>query len=227
MAVILCGSLGLDAAEASDCARDPYDHNGSLMEIEFCDGGSVIAEYVEPRPGIRKAGVTNGTVLFKGLQSGDGKVSGEAFIFDPKCGPLAYPVTGEAVGDALILKGAAPIRGEDCAVKRYREDELVFAWKGAEVQNTQGDWYAIATASRDRSEAQDKANRLGAGWFVMRTDRCPNFTKGFWIATAGPFGKREAEAYAAGRTVPMRSAAARWRCRNASEPAAWRDSRAR
>lgn len=34
--------LGLQPAAASDCARDLYDHNGSLMEIEFCDGGSVV-----------------------------------------------------------------------------------------------------------------------------------------------------------------------------------------
>jgi hypothetical protein len=190
--------LGLQPAAASDCARDLYDHNGSLMEIEFCDGGSVVIEYVEPRPGIAKVGVKSGTLLFKGSQAGGGKVSGEATIFDAKCGPMAYPVAGEAEGDALILKGAAPIRGSDCKVKRYREDELVFAWKGAEVQEPPsaalaGDWYAIAAATRDRGEAQKKANGLGAGWFVMNTDRCPNFTKGYWIATAGPVAKRAAE----------------------------------
>ncbi|MFD0986922.1 hypothetical protein [Methyloligella solikamskensis] len=198
-------SLGAGGALASDCARDLYDHNGSLMEIEFCDGGSVVIEYVEPRPGLQKAGVESGTVLFKGSQAGDGKVSGKATIFDRKCGALTYPVAGEAVGDALILNGAAPVRGADCKVKRYREDELAFAWKGAEVQEPpagagsgNGDWYAIAAASRNRAEAQAKANRLGSGWFVMKTDRCPNFTKGLWIATAGPHDKVEAEAYAGG-----------------------------
>ncbi|ODA66468.1 hypothetical protein A7A08_02591 [Methyloligella halotolerans] len=191
------------AAYGSDCARDLYDHNGSTMEIEFCDGGSVVIEYVEPRPGLKSAGVRSGTVLFRGSQAGDGKVSGEATIFDKTCGPLAYPVAGEAEGDVLVLKGAAPIRGQNCKVARYREDQLAFAWKGAEVQEPpaapgsgSGDWYAIAAASADRSEAQDMANRLGAGWFVMQTDRCPNFTKGLWIATAGPFAKRAAEDYA-------------------------------
>lgn len=202
----LCAAIlgsGLVPAAASDCARDLYDHNGSLMEIEFCDGGSVVIEYVEPRPGIAKVGVESGTVLFKGSQAGDGKVSGKATIFDAKCGPLAYPVAGEAEGDGLILKGAAPIRGSDCKVKRYREDELVFAWKGAEVQEPQAgdstaDWYAIGAATRDRGEAQAKANGLGAGWFVMKTDRCPNFTKGHWIATSGPHAKSKAEGYANG-----------------------------
>jgi hypothetical protein len=32
----------------------------------------------------------------------------------------------------------------------------------------------------------------------MNTNQCPNFRNGYWIATAGPLSKQEAQAYSGG-----------------------------
>lgn len=59
-----------------------------------------------------------------------------------------------------------------------------------------GDWHAVAGAFKTKGEAYVRKKSLGSGWIVMNTSECPNFTKGYWIATAGPFTKDEAKAYA-------------------------------
>lgn len=58
-----------------------------------------------------------------------------------------------------------------------------------------GDWYAIAISATTRNAAQQRANTLGPGWFVMNTRDCPNFRNGYWVATAGGFSKATAQLY--------------------------------
>ena len=42
-------------ARASACSTDAYMHNGSLMEVQICDGGALTISYTQPRPGMAKA----------------------------------------------------------------------------------------------------------------------------------------------------------------------------
>lgn len=60
-----------------------------------------------------------------------------------------------------------------------------------------GDWYAIAGSFKSEKDADQRARSLGpANWYALNTADCPNMTNGYWIATAGPFGKAEAKAFA-------------------------------
>src|SRR5680860_1642242 len=86
-------ALGLAASpvEASNCATDAYDHNGSLMEMQVCDGGGMSISYTRPRRGLIGVGVTSGTLLFEGVEQAGGAISGQARRFDKTCGPVLYP----------------------------------------------------------------------------------------------------------------------------------------
>ena len=59
------------------------------------------------------------------------------------------------------------------------------------------DWHAIGGSFKSRGDAQARANQLGGGWYIMNTSQCPNFRNGYWIATAGPTTKRQAQSFAA------------------------------
>ncbi|MHA1164808.1 MAG: caspase family protein, partial [Alphaproteobacteria bacterium] len=61
-----------------------------------------------------------------------------------------------------------------------------------------GDWYAIAGSFKTHGQALSRQQALGFGWSVMNTNQCPNFRNGYWIATAGPLSKQEAQAYSGG-----------------------------
>lgn len=110
---------------ASHCAQDLYNHNGSVMEIFFCDEGLNIA-YDVPRAGIRKHGVKQGTLLFEGSVSHSGLISGQARVFKRGCRAALYPVSGRQKGNRIVLNGQAPKRRSDCSIKGYRSDRLVF-----------------------------------------------------------------------------------------------------
>lgn len=55
-----------------------------------------------------------------------------------------------------------------------------------------GGWFAIAASSTSQGAAQQRANQLGSGWFVMSSNDCPNFTRGYWVAVSGPFSHSDA-----------------------------------
>jgi hypothetical protein len=55
-----------------------------------------------------------------------------------------------------------------------------------------GGWFAIAASSTSQGAAQQRVNQLGSGWFVMSSNDCPNFTRGYWVAVSGPFSHSDA-----------------------------------
>lgn len=226
LAAFICWLVLAPTAEASNCARDQYMHNGSLMDYEVCDGGRITISYARPRPGMVRQGVRQGTLLFDGYSGASGVINGTARLFSARCGVVTYAVSGREDGNVIQLNGTAPIRGAGCAVTRYRQDNLVFTLAsggtpggpgvvqpqcppGFVLSGSQcirqgapgagggrGDWYAIAGSFRSQGQAQSRAAQLGGGWYVMNTAQCPNFTNGYWIATAGPFAKGRAQGYA-------------------------------
>ncbi|MDA7949339.1 MAG: hypothetical protein MPJ78_17905 [Hyphomicrobiaceae bacterium] len=209
-------------ARASACANDQYLHNGSIMDVQICDGGRLAISYSQPRAGIAKAGAQSGSLLFDGVEGAGGAISGQSRLFSARCGVVSYPVSGSRQGNMIVLRGTAPVRGRRCQVVRYRQDNLVFSPlatapaptpqcpPGYSFINGQcirsgagpapgpggGGWYAIAGSFANRAEAQTRAARLGNGWFIMNTTQCSNFRNGFWIATAGPLPRGQAQALA-------------------------------
>ena len=198
-------------------------HNGSVMDVQVCDGGRLVISYAQPRAGMARAGAQPGSLLFDGVESGGGAISGQSRVFSARCGVITYPVNGNRQGNSIVLRGAAPVRGNGCQVVRYRQDNLVFSQLAAAppptpqcppgysfitgqcIQNSTGPapgtggggWYAIAGSFISQTQAQTRVAQLGGGgWFVMNTAQCPNFRNGFWIATAGPLPRGQAQALA-------------------------------
>jgi hypothetical protein len=103
-----------------------WDHNGSLMRLEF-DGAVRRFTYDRPRPGMVAAGARPGDVVFEGRREGEGYV-GTAFIFSQACGRVPYAVRGRVSADnrRVTLAGNAPRIGRDCRVESTRRDVLVF-----------------------------------------------------------------------------------------------------
>jgi hypothetical protein len=131
VAASLALGIGASPVAASNCAVDEYDHNGSLMELQVCDGGGMSISYTRPRRGLLGVGVTSGTLLFNGVEQAGGAISGQARRFDKTCGPVLYPVTGHNHGGSIILRGNAPKLDGSCRVIGYRADKLLFTLQGA------------------------------------------------------------------------------------------------
>lgn len=106
-----------------------WNHNGSLMALS-AQGDSRVFYYEKPRELIAKAGVTPGTVLFKGKLSGK-TYQGQAFIFSAKCGPVAYTVSGTVSADwtRVDLRGNRPVRDANCRQTGTKPDHLVFEYR--------------------------------------------------------------------------------------------------
>lgn len=117
-------------SHASACAVDEYDHNGSTMEYQVCDGGEISISYVRPRSGLRPHGVREGTLLFNGSENRNGRITGQARIFNNHCGEITYSVSGTSQGGSIVLNGQAPVRNKSCRVTRYRPDRLLFTLLG-------------------------------------------------------------------------------------------------
>lgn len=124
-AITAAAVAGPSPASASHCAMDIYDHNGSAMEVTFCDYTMHIA-YDDPRPTMRRNGVAPGTLLIDAKTFGHGHVKGNARVFKRGCGVLMYKVKGRIIGDRIELTGMAPVRDSDCSIVRFRNDHLVF-----------------------------------------------------------------------------------------------------
>jgi hypothetical protein len=127
------------AGERDDRGRQPkaskrsyWDHNGSVMVLR-AKGQVRRFHYHQPREGMRQAGVSQGTLLFKGRRHGD-RYSGTAYVFSKKCGAVPYQVSGSVSDDQrrVELSGAAPVIGQNCSVLRYEwnhNSRLVFSYQ--------------------------------------------------------------------------------------------------
>jgi hypothetical protein len=110
-------------------AAPSWDHNGSSMRL-VANGPSREFFYESPRSGLEAVGVQQGTLLFKGKKVGN-TYSGTAYVFSP-CGALPYAVSGAVSEDqrSVTMTGKAPIPRSNCSVARYRDDALVFTFRG-------------------------------------------------------------------------------------------------
>lgn len=137
---LLGAALSL-AVLASPAAAQQLGHNGSTMRLE-ARGDDVKIFYVAPRPGLQKAGVAPGALLFEGKKTVDGTIVGLARVWKPGCPePAKYSVTGKVDGDQLVLSGPGP-RFEGCTVAQLVENghsHLVFTGSKETLARLQGD----------------------------------------------------------------------------------------
>jgi hypothetical protein len=147
-------------------------HNGSIMEL-VADGAVRKFLYTEPREGMRRQGVTPGTLLFEGRKDGD-RYSGTAFIFSKRCGRFFYEVSGEVTEGQrrVIVRGQAPRLNAKCNVTSHRDDELVFDYIGAApAQALAGAKFEAAPVSGHRAEPRSYRIKpdVSSGYLNMRS----------------------------------------------------------
>ncbi len=125
-------ALVTSAATASTAKADSYwDHNGSLMRLS-ARGNQRFFYYQAPRDGMRRAGVSPGTLLFNGVKDGL-SYRGTARVFSRHCNaPLEYFVEGPVAPDSawIRLYGQREVYGAGCVpTGRYVTDELIFNYR--------------------------------------------------------------------------------------------------
>ena len=107
-------------------APSVWDHNGSTMTLVE-NGATREFHYQNPRPGMVEVGAHPGTLLFRG-RFDNGQFAGTAYIFNPRCGPIPFPVRGSALDDGarIVLTGEVPLVGRKCRVYRTVASSLEF-----------------------------------------------------------------------------------------------------
>jgi hypothetical protein len=124
-------SLGSQTSSASDdrLSTPRWMHNGSVVKL-VAEGAKREFYYETPREGLTKAGVTSGALLFSGQRSGK-TYSGTAYIFNKRCGPIAYQVSGNVSDDdrQVTMEGQAPRVGANCQVVTTKPDTLIFSYE--------------------------------------------------------------------------------------------------
>lgn len=127
-AMIAC-AFGL-AASPAVAGQTCWMHNGSLVRM-LAEGNARKILYEEPRPGLRKIGVTRGTVLFTGERKGR-SYSGIARMFSTECpGAITeYVVEGRASDRQarIVLTGRRELYRHCAPTDRFVEDTLVFTY---------------------------------------------------------------------------------------------------
>ncbi len=107
-----------------------WEHNGSLMRLK-ASGNQRWFYYENPRPVLRAAGVTSGTLLFEGEKTGNW-YSGEARVFSRFCPgePLVYRVAGPVRSDQLqvTMRGTREVYKKCQPTGRFVEDTLTFTY---------------------------------------------------------------------------------------------------
>jgi hypothetical protein len=180
------------SAYAVDTPSPPslWDHNGSIVYL-VADGALREFRYQEPRPAIQEAGARPGSLLFKG-RSVNGRYIGTAYIFNRRCGQIAYEVGGPILDnfERVVLQGQAPRVGVDCVSRGYVADTLEFklvkpaevsvaanrnslpptflgVWLDAGAENnscTAAEWEARSGLKRDSTQLIRLTNRSLQGW---------------------------------------------------------------
>jgi hypothetical protein len=113
-------------AQASPTSTSFWLHNGSAMYL-VASGEKREFYYQEPRSEMVEAGARQGSLLFTGISAG-GRYVGTAYIYNPQCGRIGYPVSGPILDgyQRVSLRGRAPLMSLDCRVKGHVVDNLEF-----------------------------------------------------------------------------------------------------
>ena len=103
-----------------------WDHNGSQMRL-VANGRSRKFFYETPRAEMLSAGAKPGSPLFEG-EAIDEQYVGTAYIFNSRCGQIAYQVSGPIVDnfERVVLQGLAPRIGPNCLPRGYIADTSEF-----------------------------------------------------------------------------------------------------
>jgi hypothetical protein len=145
---------GIQPVSAQVTAR--FEHNGSQM-ISTAQGDRIVIIYDVPRAGLAPFGIAYGTTLFEGRVTPRGLVRGLAYVFSRECPPAPYRVEG-IMAKTLVLEGAAPQRGANCAITELRADKaaarLVFRPVAILAESAP---VAVATQSAARGAAATDA----------------------------------------------------------------------
>jgi hypothetical protein len=108
--------------------RSYWTHNGSSLYL-VANGKSRELYYDKPKPGMLAAGARPGSLLFSGTYA-NGRYSGTAYIFNKRCGTVAYDVAGPVSSDftSVTMEGDAPSGlDSDCNPTRHVADTLQFS----------------------------------------------------------------------------------------------------
>jgi hypothetical protein len=121
-----CPAEKVSSTPKPDNKISRWVHNGSTVTFQETKGSFEI-DYLEPRKEMMNVGVRTETMLFFGNREGD-TLQGKAYIFHPKCGPLAYDVEGTFTTGAnrLTLSGLSPRVDSKCQVIKGVLDALAF-----------------------------------------------------------------------------------------------------
>lgn len=123
------GNAGGGGGSVASCGPGSvWNHNGSEMRL-LANGAIRSFAYERPRRGLERAGVGQCDVVFEGEKQGNEYI-GTAYVFSRDCGPIGYPVSGpvSSGGSKVTLYGEIPRRRDDCSIKGYRDDTLVFEY---------------------------------------------------------------------------------------------------
>jgi hypothetical protein len=103
-------------------------HNGSVVRLS-ASGSKRDFYYVSPRQGLLDVGVRPGELLFTGKRSGNA-YAGTAYIFNKRCGPIGYAVSGEVGQDdrSVTMRGQAPKVDANCQIIATKDDTLTFTF---------------------------------------------------------------------------------------------------
>jgi TPR repeat protein len=103
-----------------------WAHNGSQMRL-VANRRSRKFFYETPRAEMLSAGAKSGSLLFEG-EAIDEQYVGTAYIFNSRCGQIAYQVSGPIVDnfERVVLQGLAPRIGPNCLPRGYIADSSEF-----------------------------------------------------------------------------------------------------
>lgn len=88
-----------------------FDHNGSIMEVNWQGEHGFTINYVRPKSGL---GVVRNSILIDGWIGVNGQIEATARVFKSPCNPATYTVTGSFDEQYFELSGKAPAYWDGC-----------------------------------------------------------------------------------------------------------------
>lgn len=156
---------GYAQTPAASPQRTIWSHNGSVMYL-VANGSSREFYYEKPLPEMLKAGARPGSLLFRG-EVNNGQYSGTAYIFNPRCGQMAFRVRGAILDndERIVLMGQAPRLGRNCKAYAVHTGTLEFRLlksastetQSSDNQETKPDVSSIDSKMPSTSTAQPSA----------------------------------------------------------------------